>query len=140
MNLRIKEDSEIILEQKTTYAEAIKNKKALEKNIYNLEKKIDNMNNKIDTLQTSKKDLKMEKDNLTREVKRLQKISVQFKGSKSATTTQKEPESNNNNLPPEPALRSIETSQWNNHDFVSQRYFGLRGRPSAYAILERWGT
>ena len=62
MKLRIKEDSEIILEQKTANVEAIKNKRALEKNINNLEKKIDNMNNKIDTLQTSQKDLKTEKD------------------------------------------------------------------------------
>ena len=117
MKLRIKKDSETLLEQKTTNSETIKSKKSLEKNIYNLEKKIDNMKNQIDTLQAGKKNLKTEKDNLTREIKILQNISQPCKGTKFATaTTQTEPDESNNNIPPKPAListssGSIETSE-----------------------------
>ena len=93
----IGENKELIANQKATASEAIKARKALEKNIHNLEKKNESLNNRIETLQASKNEIRTERDTLAKQIKGIQKHSKPFKVTKSFAS-QTEPELNNNNL------------------------------------------
>ena len=91
----IGENKELIANQKATASEAIKARKALEKNIHNLEKKNESLNNRIETLQASKNEIRTERDTLAKQIKGIQKHSKHLKVTKSFSS-QTEPEFNNN--------------------------------------------
>ena len=91
----IRENNELLANQKSTASEAYKSRKALEKNIHNLEKKNESLNNKMENLQASKNELRIERDKLAKQVKGIQKQSKPLKVTKSFSS-QTEPEFNNN--------------------------------------------